>query len=434
MHHYSSIPFFILTIILSTLLTSSNSHRCSDKFQELVNTRNLSNCQRLPTLGAELGWSLPVSDKSHHVFRVLFGAPMEFDGGWLAWGVNPGQKPEMVGTRAVIGIKNPTNGSTYCRSYNVTYETRIKCPLRPTDLEEIKCTKFEYENTTEYHLISASLNLSAVDYNVSKLNIVWQSGLGVEEDRPLAHTATLKNVDCVETLNLFTAKSTDMAHLKAYLRQVHGVLNIIGWGTLLPIGAIIARFFRKFPFQSEVWWFHTHVGCQFAGFAIGGVGWGIGLWLAHSSPRYIFLTHHVFAIFIFVFAALQTLAIKFKPGLTDEFRKVWNIYHHFLGYALLALIYINIFEGLKILKPENKEKWKYAVIGILIALGLITLVLEVHTWRKFIKERTTMKKLESQFLNQPKANQQQEEDGSGTITQSPPFSRRNSPSTPTSME
>lgn len=128
------------------------------------------------------------------------------------------------------------------------------------------------------------------------------------------------------------------------------------------------------------------------------------------------------------------MAIKFKPGLTDEFRKVWNIYHHFLGYALLALIYINIFEGLKILKPENKEKWKYAVIGILIALGLITLVLEVHTWRKFIKERTTMKKLESQFLNQPKANQQQEEDGSGTITQSPPFSRRNSPSTPTSME
>ncbi|XP_016900588.2 cytochrome b561 and DOMON domain-containing protein At4g12980-like isoform X2 [Cucumis melo] len=305
MHHYSSIPFFILTIIFSTLLTSSNSHRCSDKFQELVNTRNLSNCQRLPTLGAELGWSLPVSDKSHHVFRVLFGAPMEFDGGWLAWGVNPGQKPEMVGTRAVIGIKNPTNGSTYCRSYNVTYETRIKCPLRPTNMEEIKCTKFEYENTTEYHLISASLNLSAVDYNVSKLNIVWQSGLGVEEDRPLAHTATLKNVDCVETLNLFTAKSTDMAHLKAYLRQVHGVLNIIGWGTLLPIGAIIARFFRKFPFQSEVWWFHTHVGCQFAGFAIGGVGWGIGLWLAHSSPRYIFLTHHVFAIFIFVFAALQ---------------------------------------------------------------------------------------------------------------------------------
>lgn len=90
-----------------------------------------------------------------------------------------------------------------------------------------------------------------------------------------------------------------------FILQVHGVLNIIGWGTLLPIGAIIARFFRKFPFQSEVWWFHTHVGCQFAGFAIGGVGWGIGLWLAHSSPRYIFLTHHVFAIFIFVFAALQ---------------------------------------------------------------------------------------------------------------------------------
>lgn len=219
MHYYPSIPFFILTI-LSTLLTSSNSHRCSDKFQELVNARNLSNCQRLPTLGAELGWSIPAPNKSHHVFRVLFGALMEADGGWLAWGVNPGKKPEMVGTRAVIGIKNPTNGSSYCRSYNLTHETRIGCPLRPTDLEEIKCTKFEYETMTDYHLISASLNLSAAIYNDLKLNIVWQSGLDVDEDTPLAHTTTLMNIDCVETLELSTGKSTDMTHLKIYFRKV----------------------------------------------------------------------------------------------------------------------------------------------------------------------------------------------------------------------
>lgn len=361
---------------------------------------------------------------------VIFGAPMEDEGGWLAWGVNPGRQPEMVGTRAAIGIKNPNNGSHYCRTYNVSYETRKGCPLRPLDLEEIKCLKFEYDGSTQYHLVTATLNLSTADYNVSKLNIVWQIGSGVDEDRPLMHLATLKNVDCVETINLLTGKSTNMAHLKIYLRQVHGVLNIIGWGTLLPIGAIIARFFRKFPFESEVWWYYTHVGCQFAGFSIGVVGWAIGMWLAHISPRYIFLTHHVFAIFIFVFATLQTLAIRFRPALLDDFRKVWNIYHHFLGYALLTLIYINIFEGIKILKPENKEKWRFAVIGILIALGLITLVLEGYTWRKFIHERTEQRKLES-LPNQAKGDQEEEEGG---ITTQSPFSRRNSLTTPRLVE
>ncbi|XP_038905596.1 cytochrome b561 and DOMON domain-containing protein At4g12980-like [Benincasa hispida] len=429
MHYHSSISFFILTILSSLFSSAEPAHRCTEKFHELVKGRNLTNCQRLPTLGAELGWSHPSFDKSRHVFQVLFGARMEDEGGWLAWGVNPGWKAEMVGTRAVIGVRNPDNGSIYCRTYNVSYETRIGCPLWPTDMEEIKCLKFEYDNSTEYHLITATLSLSIADYNVTRLNIVWQSGSRVADDRPLRHVANLKNVDCVETLDLLTGKSTDMSHLKIHLRQVHGVLNIIGWGTFLPIGAISARFFRKFPFECEIWWFYTHVGCQLAGFSIGVVGWGIGMWLAHSSPRYIFRTHHIFAIFIFVFATLQTLAIRFRPSLQDDFRRVWNIYHHFLGYSLLALIYINIFEGIKILKPENKEKWRYAVIGILIALGSITLILEGYTWRKFIHQKNELKKSEP-LPNQAKP---EEEEEGGIITQST-FTRRNSPSTPTLMD
>lgn len=73
---------------------------------------------------------------------------------------------------------------------------------------------------------------------------------------------------------------------------------------------------------------------------------------------------------------------------------MWNIYHHFVGYALISLIFTNIFEGIRILKPENKENWRFAVVGILIALGLITLILECYTWKKFITERNQKKKLD----------------------------------------
>lgn len=218
--YYYSLPFLILTLtFVSTTL--AEHHPCTDKFHELLQAKNLSMCHKLPTLGAELGWTIePSSDKSRQVVRIIFGAVMEEEKGWLAWGVNPGPNPEMVGTRAAIGIKDPTNGTLYCKTYNVSNETRIGCPLRPSTLEEIKCLEFEYDKITQYHVFGATLNLSTAYYNVSKLNIVWQIGLDVYGDVPQRHVATLKNVDSVETLDLVSGKSPDMAHIKINLRQV----------------------------------------------------------------------------------------------------------------------------------------------------------------------------------------------------------------------
>ncbi|KAG7028417.1 Cytochrome b561 and DOMON domain-containing protein, partial [Cucurbita argyrosperma subsp. argyrosperma] len=385
-----SIPFlFVIGIVLSptTALAHQHYHRCTAKFYELTKSKNMSRCLRLPTLGAEMGWSAPLLKNCHHVFEVVLGAPVGEEKGWLAWGVNPTPEGRMVGTRAAIGIKDPS-GPPHCKTYSVGYETRRECgPLRPRDVEEMKCLRFEYDNRTEYYYLTATLNLSSTDYNVSKLHIVWQSGFDADGDVPKKHVSDLKNIDSFETVDLVSGQCSDMAFIKIYLRQVHGIMNIIGWGTMLPVGVIIARFFREFPVQTNDGWYYFHVSCQSIGFSIGAIGWGIGIWLAHSSPHHIFFTHHVLGIIIFVFATLQTLAIRFKPGKTDDSRKVWNIYHHFLGYALLPLIFINIFEGIRILKPDNKKTWKLAVIGILTALGVITFILEAYTWKLFIDNK-----------------------------------------------
>lgn len=69
------------------------------------------------------------------------------------------------------------------------------------------------------------------------------------------------------------------------------------------------------------------------------------------------------------------------------FRQYWHIYHHLLGYALYALIVVNIFHGAHMLSPNHRWKWAYA--GILSSLAFIVLVLEIITWTKFI-----IKKLE----------------------------------------
>lgn len=101
------------------------------------------------------------------------------------------------------------------------------------------------------------------------------------------------------------------------------------------------------------------------------------------------------------------MAIWFRPKPEDDFRKVWNIYHHFLGYALLAVIFANIFEGIRILKAE--DIWRRAVIGILVALATITLVLEAYTWKKFFdsQKNNEMKKSEPPLPNSSKKSEEE---------------------------
>lgn len=79
------------------------------------------------------------------------------------------------------------------------------------------------------------------------------------------------------------------------------------------------------------------------------------------------------------------IALRLRPTPTDDYRKYWDMYHHFLGYALLAVIIVNIFHGIAILKPN--KTWLRAYIGILVAFASNALGLEIYTWYKFIKSK-----------------------------------------------
>lgn len=86
--------------------------------------------------------------------------------------------------------------------------------------------------------------------------------------------------------------------------QAHGVLNIVGWGVFLPTGAIAARYLRSYP-KKVARWGAFHIGCQSAGYILGSIGWGIGLWLGQASEYYTFTTHRILGIMIFTFATIQ---------------------------------------------------------------------------------------------------------------------------------
>ncbi|XP_073128660.1 cytochrome b561 and DOMON domain-containing protein At4g12980-like [Henckelia pumila] len=374
---------FVLAFV-SPLLASA--HICTDQFLTEVSQMNITEkfCNT-KTLKVEFGWNF--NNESRRL-DIAFGGRLHGETGWLAWGLNP-VGPHMVGTRALIGIKRQ-DGTLEALKYNITAATKIGCQLLPSKDIGLDVRNFSFVKVNiGYYVIRATIFLPK-EYNSSKANVVWQVGEHATESGPLMHPTSIKNFDTAEVIDLVSNKVIGYtAHRRRQLRTAHGILNIVGWGVFLPIGVIAARYFRKFP-EEWSWWFVAHVSCQMAGYGLGLIGWGLGLWLGNHSKYYIFQTHRNIAIIIFTFATMQMFSLKLKPKATDEYRKYWNMYHHFLGYSLLAVVSVNIFYGIRIF-GENKA-WKWSYVGLLGTLGGVALVLEVYTWIKFFLNKVEEKK------------------------------------------
>ncbi|XP_075077666.1 cytochrome b561 and DOMON domain-containing protein At5g47530-like [Nicotiana tabacum] len=374
--------------LLSLFSITIHAHRCSDDFWSEALSRNLTLCKRYEhSNGVEFAWNL---ENNTHILQVMVGAKLQSETGWLAWGLNFGPEPRMVGTQALIGIKQ-INGSFLGDKYNVTEYIKIECKLLPSPID-LNVSKLRFSSLSfQYHIIEATIHLPQ-SVSISRINHVWQVGKVAAGMEPKIHDKTLHNYDGTETIDLETGKSLRFRAAKRHhARTAHGILNIIGWGVILPIGVIIARYFKKGPIQwnKHDEWKHAHKTCQAFGYIIGATGWGLGLWLGISSKYYSFPKHGAFGISIFTFATLQALALRLKPKKDDELHIYWSMYHHSLGYALLAVICVNIFKGIKIMQ---EDKWRPAYIAVIGSLTFIFLVFEIINWLQFKVEQKNEKK------------------------------------------
>ncbi|XP_023544277.1 cytochrome b561 and DOMON domain-containing protein At5g47530-like isoform X1 [Cucurbita pepo subsp. pepo] len=172
------------------------------------------------------------------------------------------------------------------------------------------------------------------------------------------------------------------------LRQVHGVLNIIGWGTLIPIGIVIARYFREeFPLKCDRW-YSAHAVCQTCGYIMGTVGWGFGVSLINSSNR-SHVPFLVLGILVILLTAIQICGICVQQKKESGRRGRWEMWHRGMGYVILALIIADIFEGIN--AQRHPKKWRWTYVGILLALGVVAAGLEVYRYIKLKRFKQAMK-------------------------------------------
>ena len=164
---------------------------------------------------------------------------------------------------------------------------------------------------------------------------------------------------------LMTPISGSATHTIAPWAMWHARWMVLAWGVLLPVGVLVARFFKVLPGQNwpqvvdnTVWW-HTHRTLQWAGFACMVAGlyvvWGRGAGRGDLSQVHSWAG--LWVCVLAVFQVLGALARGSKGGPTEQNvrgdhydmtsrRRLFERLHKGLGWVAVLLAVAVICMGL----------------------------------------------------------------------------------------
>ncbi|KAG6662936.1 hypothetical protein I3843_03G258000 [Carya illinoinensis] len=373
---------FLISLLISSYLHIAFSAHCTT----VTATKTFHKCMTLPTQQASIAWTFhPHNATLDLVFFGTFISPS----GWVGWGINP-TSPEMTGTRALIAFPDPNSGQIVLLPYILDPTVKLqKNPLisRPLDIRLLSSSATLYGGKMATIHNGATIQIYAtlkLVPNKTKIHHVWNRGLYVQGYSPTIHPTTSNDLSSIATIDVRSGSATAQHDNIKTLKTVHGVVNAISWGLILPIGALTARYLRHIQALGPAW-FYAHAGMQLFAFFLGTVGFAIGIRLGELSPGVEYGLHRKLGFAAFCLGGLQTLALLFRPKTTNKFRKYWKSYHHFVGYSCVVLGVVNVFQGFEVMG----ESRSYAKLGY--CLGLSTLLgvciaLEVNSWVIFCRK------------------------------------------------
>uniref|UniRef100_A0A6N2MBB7 Cytochrome b561 and DOMON domain-containing protein n=1 Tax=Salix viminalis TaxID=40686 RepID=A0A6N2MBB7_SALVM len=307
---------FALVSLLSFHVRAAFSAHCSST----TPTRTFEKCATLPTQQASMAWTFhPHNATLDLVFFGTFISPS----GWVGWGINP-SSAEMTGTRSLIAFPDPNSGQLVLLPFILDPEVKLQKspPLsRPLDIHLLSSSATLYGGKMTTVHSGAAIQIYAtlkLVPNKTKLHFVWNRGLYVQGYSPTIHPTTSNDLSSIATIDVFSGFSAAHRDDTRTLKIVHGFLNAVSWGVLLPIGAATARYLRHVQALGPAW-FYVHAGIQLCAFIIGTIG------LGELSPGVVYGLHRKLGFAAFSFGALQTLALLFRPKTTNKFRKYWNL-------------------------------------------------------------------------------------------------------------
>ncbi len=176
----------------------------------------------------------------------------------------------------------------------------------------------------------------------------------------------------------------------------HAALMLVAWGVMIPMGGIVARYFKVTPrqnFPEEVdsrFWWDWHRGLQYGGMALSSVGLLLILW--ETGGRFATL-HGRCGIVVMTIGWLQVASALLrgsKGGATDKRadpsapltwrgdhydmsrrRLAFEIWHKTAGWAVIVLAGVTILLGIDLIGAPD---WLLVLVAIFQAAVLLALV------------------------------------------------------------
>ncbi|CAH9089351.1 unnamed protein product [Cuscuta europaea] len=363
---------WIPLLILGLMASHCYAQNCSDHV--FSNNAKFATCIRLPVLNSFLHWTY---HSSNHTADIAYRQTNVSASNWVSWALNLVGKG-MVGSQCLVAIPTAAGGFRAYTSPVTSYATQLA-----QGTLSFKVPNISAEFAKQEVVIFATVLLPA---NQTSFTTVWQKG-PLSGTSPGIHDMTPANKQSIQIVDFATGQTTSGGNVVTSVmrrRNIHGVLNAISWGILMPMGAMIARYVKVIP-SADPAWFYLHAGCQFSGYVIGVAGWGTGLKLGSESKGITFKTHRCIGITLFCLATLQLTALFLRPKPDHKFRPYWKYYHLIAGYTTIALSITNVYKGFDALGRE--DNWKKAYTGVIIALGIVAVILEAITWPIVIKRK-----------------------------------------------
>ncbi|PWA54982.1 cytochrome b561/ferric reductase transmembrane with DOMON related domain-containing protein [Artemisia annua] len=332
--------------------------------QLLFDTANL-NC--FPVWSSE-GFILRYSQASPNLWNFVLSTPTT--NSYIGMGFSP--SGNMVGSSAVVGWID--SGAAVMKRYFLGGQTPSQVLVDAGNLQI-------FGNTSSLILDSSSSRLylafQLVTDGEPSRRLVFSVG---DSSNPPPRSAsgfrlTQHRTMAAIRLNYASGQASKIKAPYSNLKRTHGILNMFGWGILLPIGVIVARYFKHL----DPLWFYVHTGIQSLGFILGLSGVIAGFVLDNKLEVNV-RKHKGLGITILTLGCLQVLALLARPSIDAKTRIYWNWYHYSVGRIAIFFAIVNIFYGIHV--ADAGSSWN-ASYGLILGIFVVTtLVLEFMRLKK----------------------------------------------------
>ncbi|KAI3969417.1 hypothetical protein MKX01_019978 [Papaver californicum] len=219
-----------LTLFVSLFISiSAQTCRTHNFRSENRVSTDFTSCNDLPVLNSFIHWKYDPATR-----RVNIGyRHTNIDSTrWIAWAINPNGRG-MQGSQALAYQQSPIPENTY--------QTSLAQGKLSFEVPDLVAT-FRDREMTIFATIQLQSNTTTV------VNQVWQEG-PLRNGSPGAHEMGPANKQSFSSLDFLSGQQSSGGggvDSRTKRKNVHGVLNAVAWGILMPVGAIAARYLRVF--------------------------------------------------------------------------------------------------------------------------------------------------------------------------------------------